>query len=188
MGMFDDFECVTELLPDLPYDLGEVFAAQTKDLDCMMDRYRIMADGTLAKYWSTWEDTDEVDEQTTGFWQRMNERANERRREAGEPEHEPPPVYYKRVKVAEGWTPVTDLHQDICFYTTLRIEDEASLWLEFKARFTEGQLSRIETVKVEERPLPQVDDLGHEYREVDLGGENPLKIVSLSGEKRITRR
>lgn len=57
MGMFDDLTSKYPGTEDLPY--------QTKDLDCMMDKYEIRRDGTLWR--ETYRTEDQSDPNATGF-------------------------------------------------------------------------------------------------------------------------
>lgn len=130
MGMFDDLTVECEL-PDCGYAIPHPHSQwQTKDLHCAMERYVLEADGTLNRCWYEYEDDPSGKTYTVlGM------------------------TYPERVVVAQGKLPVTDLHQDVFFYDSFEVEDNGyTLWLEYKARFTEGKLSRIELVEADERP------------------------------------
>ena len=133
--MFDEITC-GHPLPKTGYKLPEGHDGwRTKDLENLLDRYTITADGRLVLH---------------------------RVRRELAPEEERP--YYGTPEWDRPWgklagslrsVPVGDEevphHGDVRFYGAFRIEGgEGRVWVEFGARFTEGRLSRIEVEDVRE--------------------------------------
>lgn len=141
MGMYDEIRCEYPL-PGTGYRVLPGHAFQTKDLECLLDRYTITAEGLLVLHREVWEPVPEEErpyygtlawEKPLGKWIRS----------------------MKAVPVGDEEIPH---HGDIRFYDAFRMkgEDERRVWLEYRARFTEGSLSRIEVEDVQ-RPASHED-------------------------------
>lgn len=110
VGMFDYLKCHVPL-PDTEEVSSHEF--QTKSLRNLMDRYEIRADGTL------WR------EHVDGQW------VNDESHFLG--------GYLNEIEETRRWLPVSDVHQDIIFYTGWK----KGVLREYAARFTDGQLIKI---------------------------------------------
>lgn len=82
---------------------------------------------------------------------------------------------------------VEDFHGDVDFYSPFRVEDECSVWIECRARFTSGALESITVTQVHEQPLPDTEKIGDVEFETrkGIGG---VKVMHLFPEPRVTRR
>lgn len=141
MGMFDQITCEYPL-PKTGYRIPFGHSGfQTKDLENLMDRYTINVDGRLIRH----------------------------------------SVKYRRVEsdsgVSKGClkpiedTPVdAEYHGDINFYDTFTLADGRRVWVEFKARFTEGSVSWIRVEDVQKMPpAKRVEIGGKEYPASESG-------------------
>ncbi len=139
MGMFDNIQCEYPL-PETGYRVSPGHSFQTKSLGSELDDYTITVDGSLILHRKSWE---------------------------GVPEEERPyygtPEWEERSKQVIGsirTVPVGDeevpYHGDIYFYDSLSVGNKpGEVWIEYKARFTEGRLSRIELANVHDIPRPE---------------------------------
>ena len=170
MGMFDEIRCEYPL-PYSGYRVLPGHTFQTKSLECGLDEYTITADGLLILQKVHWE---RVPEEERPYY--------------GKPEWENPRY---RVIGAMRAAPVGDeeipYHGDVHFYDDFAIREEATqVWIEYKARFTEGRLSRIEVEDVHELPPTKTIELdGGEYpaTESDFG----LTVIRLGEQAEIER-
>ncbi len=137
MGMFDSLRC------EVPLPDGREFKglAQTKSLDCLMDTYRITADGRLEREIVEFEDVPE----------------HERPPEPPEDAHWLDKISWNQSLTREScryWKELDDVHLDILFYYTEKIDkgdDKAHYrFYQYTARFADGKLTRLTASSVEE--------------------------------------
>lgn len=152
MGMFDNIRCKFPL--PLPEFQENDF--QTKDTpNQYCDQYEIREDGTL---WVEKYDTE--DKSKAGAWLRDNPGKT----------HTDLPAELSGIsamcgcmsRVHKRWVKLEDFHGDIEFYNA--IGKQGTGWIEFRARFTNGKLSKLELV--EHRPV-NPDDEDKRRRELD---------------------
>jgi hypothetical protein len=79
-------------------------------------------------------------------------------------------------------------HGDTLFYDAFRVKgkDERRVWLEYRARFTEGSLTNIKVAEVRDLPPTKTIELGggaFEATESDLG----IDVVRLGDETEVER-
>ena len=133
--MFDEIRCEYPL-PESGYRLPPGHTFQTKSLGSRLDNYTITADGRLILHKVRRE---RVPEEERPYY--------------GTPEWEDNPRH--RLLGSTRTVPVGDeeisYHGDIYFYDSFAVRNEPGLMrIEYKARFTEGRLSRIEIADVNE--------------------------------------
>ena len=136
MSMFDNIQCEYPL-PDTGYPVSPGHTFQTKSLGRALDEYTITADGRLILNKVRWESV-----------------PDEERPYYGTPEWE---NVWAKLAGSLRTVPVGDeevlYHGDVYFYDVFSSRDGSEeAWIEYKARFTEGGLSRIEVAKVHDRP------------------------------------
>ena len=123
MGMFDTLRC------DYPLPHHQDAEFQTKDLAYLvhgesgmggfLDEYRITADGRLMLHRHDREWRDDPETFLGGYLE----------------------------SVRDWWEEVTDAHGDIRIYTCqAHADNEGSDWVEFRVRFTHGQVERVDSV------------------------------------------
>lgn len=171
MGMYDEIRC-EYLLPETGYRVlpGHIF--QTKDLECFLDRYTITAEGSLVFHREVWEPVPEVE-----------------RPYDGTPTWEKPFGKWvgsmRAVHVGDEEIPY---HGDILFYDAFIVkgEERRRVWIEYRARFTEGSLDRIEVEDVHDLPPTNTVELGGQsFEATNLGlGFN---VVLLGNEAEVER-
>lgn len=125
MGMFDELKC----LYPLPDDEVQDQWFQTKNLECLMDRYTITKDGRLILHKVRYELVPE-----------------EERKYYGTPEWDESPLAQMLGMLRS--VPVGDIdlqyHGEIIFYTSTGSHEDGDFrWYEYAARFNEGQLTRV---------------------------------------------
>lgn len=137
MGMLDEITC-EHPLPRTGYRLPEGHDDwQTKDLENLMDRYTITADGRLLLHRARYEEVPEEEWRYYGTpeWDRSSGR-----------------LIGSLRSVPVGDEEVSH-HGDVRFYDAFRIKGGGGrVWVEFRARFAEGRLSRIEVEDVRDLP------------------------------------
>ena len=154
MGMYGEIRCEFPL-PESGYRVLPGHTFQTKSLECCLDEYTITADGLLILHKVRGE---RVPEEERPYY--------------GTPEWENP-----RCRVAGSIRTVSvgdeevHYHGDVHFYGSFAIQDESrSAWVEYKARFTEGRLSRIELENVHElAPIKTIEPGGRKYQATESG-------------------
>lgn len=122
MGMYDDVVC-EYILPDT-----KEINFQTKDFECFLDKYTITKEGRLLLETSDFE---EVPEEERPFYNKEGWETNPVSRIFGS---------LKKVNIEQK---DTDFHGIFNMYTM----DKNDGWLEYKVKFTEGQLVSIERVE-----------------------------------------
>lgn len=133
MGLFDEIRCEYPL-PGSGYRLAPGHTFKTKSLGGALDNYTITADGRLILYKVRWE---RVPEEERPYYGTPEWEENPRLRVLGS---------IRTVPVGDEEIPH---HGDIYFYDSFAVRDESGLVrIEYKARFTEGRLSRIEIADV----------------------------------------
>lgn len=158
MGMFDEITCEYPL-PESGYRVPFGHAGfQTKDLECLMDRYTISVEGRLIRHdvRYEWREGDEGDV-FGGYLEPVSETLED-----------------------------TGYHGDLRFYDAFSVVGGGRVWIEFAARFTEGAVSRVEVAEIRELPQTRSVRLGErEYRasDSDLG----IEIIHLGDEEEIER-
>lgn len=171
MGMYDEIRCEYPL-PRTGYRVLPGHTFQTKDLECLLDKYTITAGGFLVLHREVWEPVPE-----------------EERPHYGSPEWEKPLGKWigsmRAVPMGDEEVPH---HGDILFYDSFRVEGEGGrrVWLEYKARFTEGFLSRIEVEDVHELPPTKTVDIGGEEFQAAESGLG-FDVVRLDDEAEVER-
>ncbi len=127
MGMFDELT-IEYPFPD-PEFQGDTF--QTKDLECMMDRYTITADGSLVHHQTHYEDVPE-----------------EERPNYGKPEWEKG-AFYRAMGmlkvVPDGDVVLSDMHGDI-YISASRDANKDWRYYQWRVRFTHGKVESITLV------------------------------------------
>lgn len=145
MGMYDEIIC-EHPLPKTGYKLPEGHDGwQTKDLENLLDRYTITADGGLLLHRVRHED---VPEQERPYY--------------GTPEWDGPlGGWVGSLRCVPDGDDEVPYHGDVRFYDAFRIKGgEGRVWIEFRARFTEGRLSRIEVEEVLDLPPTRTVEIG----------------------------
>ena len=143
--MYDEITC-EHPLPKTGFRLPEGHDGwQTKDLENLLDRYTITADGRLVLHQVRYDDVPQ-----------------EERPLYGTPEWDRPFGRWigslRSVPVGDEEVPH---HGDVHFYDAFRIKGgEGRVWIEFRARFTEGRVSRIEVEDVRDLPPTRMVEIG----------------------------
>ena len=165
MGMYDEIRCEYPL-PHSGYRVLTGHTFQTKSLECCLNNYTITADGLLI----------------------LHKVRGERVPEEERPYYGTPEWDNLRCRVAGSirTVPVGDeeiaYHGDIHFYDDFGVREETiRVWIEYKARFTEGRLSRIEVEDVHELPPTKTIELGG--REYPASESDSGLIVIRAGEQ-----
>ena len=150
MGVFDRIELDKSIGERLPnYDVTRLGVPahevdwQSKNLDHpFLDRYRITADGTLAKHNRKTEPVPE-DEWTAEQRDRARQRA--------ESDHPLSDVGHTPTRTTdEWWEHLPDWHGSFSFYSSFEVGTDTPERWEYDAQFVHGTLSRI----VQTRPTP----------------------------------
>ena len=131
--MYDEIRCEYPL-PYSGYQVLPGHTFQTKSLECGLDEYTITADGT----------PDSAQGAVVSAYPRKSARTTVLRNGK---------IPRCRVAGSIRTVPVGDeevpYHGDIHFYDDFGVREEATqVWIEYKARFIEGRLSRIEVEDV----------------------------------------
>lgn len=135
MGMFDDLT-IEYPFPDADFQNA---GFQTKDLDCMMDRYKIDKDGQLWKLYGHWKEMPEFSERMDMQWEEI------------EPYFDAsnwvddPPVQYE------------DMHGDI-YVCTSRQRNGVREFYEWRIRFTHGKVENIILTESPELRAQRISD------------------------------
>jgi hypothetical protein len=157
MGMFDEITCEYPL-PETGYRVPFGHSGfQTKDLDNLMDRYTVSVDGRLIRHEVEYSWVEGEPGVSRGHLEKVDE------------------------------TPVdVEYHGDISFYDTFVVADGYRVWIQFKARFTEGNVSWIRVEDVRKMPqAKRVDIGGKEYPATEWG--TGLDVIHLGEEVEIER-
>ncbi len=169
MGMYDEIRCEYPL-PQTGYRVLPGHTFQTKDLECLLDKYTITASGLLVLHREAWEP---VPEKERPFY--------------GTPTWEKP---FGKSAGSMRAVPMGDKeiphHGDILFYDSFTVKGESGhrVWLEYKARFTEGSLSRIEAVEIRGLPPTKTVELGESEFQAEESGLG-FDIIRLGDESEV---
>ena len=131
MGMFDELT-IEYPFPDAEFQ-GDTF--QTKDLECMLWRYKITVEGQLLQLHGHWENTPEVPEGVVFAWQ-LPHAAFEEHMKAWE----------NAVWVEEHPTLIDDMHGDIYISASRGANQDWRLY-RWRVRFTHGKVESITAVE-----------------------------------------
>lgn len=158
MGLFDEIRCEYPP-PESGYRLPPGHTFKTKSLGGALDNYTITADGRLILHKVRGEG---VPEEERPYYGTPEWEDNPRHRLLGS---------IRKVPVGDEEIPY---HGDIYFYNSFAVRDEPGLvWIEYKARFTEGRLSRVEIADVHDLQYKNVASSGEPVveRSSDASGE-----------------
>lgn len=170
MGMYDEIRCEYPL-PETGFRVLVGHTFQTKDLDNLLDKYTITTDGRLIHHREHYEEVPEKERPlygTPGWDESLGKWVGSLR------------------SVPEGDEEIP-YHGDIHFYDAFGVRGEAGrVWLAYKARFTEGRLSRIEVADKRDLPPTKTQEIGgKEFPSVESG--LGFDVVQLGEEAEIER-
>lgn len=170
MGMYDEISCEYPL-PGTGYRVLPGHTFQTKDFERLLDRYTITAEGLLVLHREAWEPVPE-----------------EERPYYGTPGWEKPlGKWIGSMRAVPGGDKEIPHHGDILFYDAFRVKGEAGrVWLEYRARFTEGSLVRIEVEEILKLPPTKTIELGREEVQATESGLG-FDVVRLGDEAEVER-
>jgi hypothetical protein len=171
--MYDEVRC-EHPLPQTGYRVPDRHVFQTKDLENALLRYTITADGRLVLHREVMEEVPEEERPyygTPGWDGPLGRLVGSVRSEpAGDEE-----VRY---------------HGDLRFHDAFRVVGEGAspgerVWIEYRARFTEGSLARIEVADVHGLPPTKTVEIpgGGEFRAAESG--LGFDVVYLGGEAEV---
>ncbi|MGH3090684.1 MAG: hypothetical protein ACRDSJ_25675 [Rubrobacteraceae bacterium] len=169
MGMYDEIRREYPL-PQTGYRVLPEHTFQTKDLECLLDKYTITASGLLILHREVWEPVPE-----------------EERPYYGSPEWEKPLGKWigsmRSVPVGDEEIPH---HGDIFFYDSFTMKGESGhrIWLEYRTRFTEGSLARIKVEDVHDLPPTKTVELGDSEFQAQESGLG-FDIIRLGDEAEV---
>ncbi|MEW6635468.1 MAG: hypothetical protein AB1425_01490 [Actinomycetota bacterium] len=171
MGMYDEIRCEYPL-PHSGYRVLPDHTFQTKSLENLLEKYTITADGELIWHKVRLESVPEEERPCYGTpgWEKPLGKSIGSMREVPEGDERVP------------------YHGDVYFYDAFRVRGEAGerVWLEYKARFTEGRLSRIEVADVHHLPPTKRGRLGDSEFEASESGLG-FDVIRLGEEAEVER-
>lgn len=171
MGMYDEITCEYPL-PKSGYLVLPGHTFQTKSFENLLDKYTITTDGKLILHNEVWEPVPEED-----------------RPYYGKPEWEKPlGAWVGSMRAIPAGDEEIPHHGDIYFYDVFRVRSEggARVWLEYRARFTEGRLSRIEVADVRDLPPTRRVRLGDSEFEASESGLG-FDVIKIGEEPEVER-
>ena len=169
--MYDEIRC-EHPLPETGYRVLPGHTFQTKDFECLLDTYTITVEGLLVLHREVWEPVPEGE-----------------RPYYGTPKWEKPLGKWigsmRAVPVGDEEIPH---HGDIFFYDAFSVKGEEGrrVWIEYRARFTEGSLVRIEVEDVHELPPTKTVELGGQPFEASDSGLG-FDVVHLGDEAEVEK-
>lgn len=171
MGMYDEIRCEYPL-PRSGYRVLPGHTFQTKSFENLMDKYTITTDGKLILHKEVWEPVPE-----------------EERPYYGEPEWDRPfGRWIGSAKAMPAGDEEISYHGDVRFYDVFRVAllegAGRRVWLEYRARFTEGRLSRIEVAEVRNLPPTKRVRLGDSEFEASESGLG-FDVIKLGEEPEV---
>ena len=169
--MYDEIRCEYPL-PETGYRVLPGHTFQTKDLECLLDRYTITVEGVLVLHREVWDPVPEAERPNYGtpLWEK------------------PFGKWIGSFKAVAAGDEEILHHGDVVFYDAFRVrgDDGNRVWLEYRARFTEGTLSRIEVENVHELPPTKPVELGGQIFEASDSGLG-FDVVRLGDEAEVER-
>lgn len=148
MGMYDEIRCEYPL-PESGYRVLPGHTFQTRSFWRGMDRYTITTERILILHHEVWEKVPQAERE----WDDL----------LGE--------WVEPMRAVPAGNERIPYHGDVYFDDSFAIRDEAGqVYIKYKARFTEGRLSRIEVEEVRDLALTKTIELGgQEYQAAESG-------------------